>query len=652
MPSVEAAGVDACYCLCSQAEVVTREGFSHLDPTENGSMNHKLIPIASATAICLLAIPGIAWSLDGSPRDRVLIAQSDAAKEACEAKALQDGLSAEEIERLCVEAGAPAEAPPAPNVAVPEPPAPPAEANDKTQEAVQPPPPQTLDGGQQDSETQPQPGADTGGASQAQQPAPPPQPQAQQPAPSQQPRSQRQRPGVAQKQEPAVAGRRACEAAARKQGLSEDEMKRQCAEPQAEPQPEAAPAHPEVQAESQPEAAPAPPEIQAQPPLPAEQPQSEQPPAQKATADQPPPAAAEQESVFETQLETQGDQEEAKNFRALRKRLKEERKAVEEEQVGEEATTEGQQQAAPSAAGPDGRRDRDRRRPVSEEANVVEDFGARFIIQLGSQIIIRQDEATETERFLYHARDAEVENLRGGRTRTTITRDNGVKIVTVRDRYGDIIIRTRIDRRGREIVLIDNRDFYAGDRRPEFRYDIVLPPLRIGIPREQYIVETRLADRRAIRVALMAPPVEKMERVYALEEVRANVRLRDKMRRIDLDTITFDFGSATISPSQFGALAVVGEAMADVLGERPDEVFLIEGHTDAVGSDYANLLLSDRRAEAVAIALSSNFSIPPENLITQGYGEEFLKIPTEGPERENRRVAIRRITELIRAAGN
>jgi outer membrane protein OmpA-like peptidoglycan-associated protein len=563
-------------------------------------MNHKLIPIASLTAICFLAVPGIAWSLDGSPRDRLTVAQSDA-RTPCEAQALQEGLSEEEIRLRCAETDAPAEAPPPPNAAVPE------------------------------------------------QPAPSPQPQAQQPAPSQQP--QAQRPGMAQRQAPAAADRRACEAAARKQGLSEDEMKRQCAELQAEPQPEVAPAHPEVQAEPQPEAAPAPPEIQAQPAHPAE-PQTDEPPAQELTADQPPPAAAEQESVFETQLETQGDQEEAKNFRALRKHLSEERKAVEEEQVGEEGTTAGQQQAAPSVAVQDGSRDGDRRRPVSEEANVVEDFGARFIIQLGSQFIIRQDEATETERFLYRARDAEVENLRGGRTRTTITRDDGVKIVTVRDRYGDIIIRTRIDRRGREIVLIDNRDFYEGDRRAQFRYDIVLPPLRIGIPREEYIVETRRADRRAIRVALMAPPVEEMERVYALEEVRANVRLRDKMRRIDLDTITFDFGSASISPTQFGALAVVGEEMADVLRERPDEVFLIEGHTDAVGSNYANLLLSDRRAEAVAVALSSNFPIPPENLITQGYGEEFLKIPTEAAERENRRVAIRRITELIRASAD
>ena len=33
---------------------------------------------------------------------------------------------------------------------------------------------------------------------------------------------------------------------------------------------------------------------------------------------------------------------------------------------------------------------------------------------------------------------------------------------------------------------------------------------------------------------------------------------------------------------------------------NPDEVFLVEGHTDAVGTEEDNLSLSDRRAEAVA----------------------------------------------------
>ena len=53
---------------------------------------------------------------------------------------------------------------------------------------------------------------------------------------------------------------------------------------------------------------------------------------------------------------------------------------------------------------------------------------------------------------------------------------------------------------------------------------------------------------------------------------------------------------------------------------------MIEGHTDAVGADEDNLSLSDRRAESVAVALTEQFQVPAENLVTQGYGEQYLKV--------------------------
>jgi len=82
-------------------------------------------------------------------------------------------------------------------------------------------------------------------------------------------------------------------------------------------------------------------------------------------------------------------------------------------------------------------------------------------------------------------------------------------------------------------------------------------------------------------------------------------------------------------------------------------VFLVEGHTDAVGNDVDNLSLSDRRAESVAVALSEQFRVPAENLVTQGYGAQYPKVPTQEAERANRRVAVRRITPLIdQQAGN
>jgi outer membrane protein OmpA-like peptidoglycan-associated protein len=119
------------------------------------------------------------------------------------------------------------------------------------------------------------------------------------------------------------------------------------------------------------------------------------------------------------------------------------------------------------------------------------------------------------------------------------------------------------------------------------------------------------------------------------------------MPRVDIDTVNFETGSWEIAPDQAQRLASVAQGIMGAVQRNPSEVFLIEGYTDAVGNDVDNLSLSDRRAEAVAAMLTSQFSVPAENLSTQGYGKQFLKVPTDGPERANRRVAVRRITPLL-----
>jgi len=175
-----------------------------------------------------------------------------------------------------------------------------------------------------------------------------------------------------------------------------------------------------------------------------------------------------------------------------------------------------------------------------------------------------------------------------------------------------------------------------------------LPPLRLTIPVDQYILDAgRVQDPDRYYRFLEEPPVEPVRRLYSLDEVKYSARVRDTMRRIDLDVINFEFGSASVSESEVQKLESVAGAIARIIEKNPGETFLIEGHTDAVGSDQANLVLSDRRAESVAAALTNVFDIPPENLVTQGYGERYLKVATQEPSRDNRRVAIRRITPLV-----
>jgi outer membrane protein OmpA-like peptidoglycan-associated protein len=169
----------------------------------------------------------------------------------------------------------------------------------------------------------------------------------------------------------------------------------------------------------------------------------------------------------------------------------------------------------------------------------------------------------------------------------------------------------------------------------------------IRIPRDRYYVYADQASEEDIEETLSAPPVEDIEPEYSLDEIRYSPRLRERMPSVNLNTINFEFGSWEIAEDQVNRLQVMAKAIESILRRNPDEVFLIEGHTDAVGSDEDNLSLSDRRAESVARVLSDEFNIPPENLVTQGYGEQYLLRDTQDAERTNRRVEFRRITPLL-----
>ena len=158
---------------------------------------------------------------------------------------------------------------------------------------------------------------------------------------------------------------------------------------------------------------------------------------------------------------------------------------------------------------------------------------------------------------------------------------------------------------------------------------------------------TVAASEEDLYEALTAPPLERLDRGYSLEEIRQSYDLRERMRSVDLDTINFEFGSWEVAPEYYATLEQLAEVINRILQENPEEVFLIEAHSDAVGSEIDNLSLSDRRAEAVAIILTDAFGVPTENRVTQGYGEQFLKIPTELPERQNRRVSVRPIKPLM-----
>jgi outer membrane protein OmpA-like peptidoglycan-associated protein len=223
-----------------------------------------------------------------------------------------------------------------------------------------------------------------------------------------------------------------------------------------------------------------------------------------------------------------------------------------------------------------------------------------------------------------------------GSTLTVLDRPDGTQIITVRDATGRVIRRDRVDVNGRRIPIIDDTRYYEP-----------VQVSRLPAPRLRELRFVDGTDPAMIRALLDEAEQPDLGRSFSLAQVREVSQLRDLAPELTTDPITFASGSSAISPEQAGRLARLGELMRGMIADNPREVFLIEGHTDAVGSAASNLALSDRRAESVALALSGIFGVPPENLVVQGYGESDLKVATTQDEPQNRRVALRRITWLV-----
>ncbi len=277
------------------------------------------------------------------------------------------------------------------------------------------------------------------------------------------------------------------------------------------------------------------------------------------------------------------------------------------------------------------------------EGNVryVREPGRIIIREEGGPAFIRHNEA---ERFAVLGYKSEVIN-EGGNIRTIYERPGGVRLINVTDSEGRLMRRIRRYPDGREVIIIDNT-FRARPQR-HIEQVVVLPPPPLMIPRDRYVVDASVSDEATIYEALTAPPLSRMKRRYTLDEVRYSADLRAQMRSVDINAITFTSGSWEIEQSQITRLSTIAAAINKAIEANAEEVFLIEGHTDAVGDQDDNLSLSDRRAQSVAEILSRDFNIPAENLTTQGYGEAQLRVQTDGAVRENRRVTIRRVTPLI-----
>ena len=153
--------------------------------------------------------------------------------------------------------------------------------------------------------------------------------------------------------------------------------------------------------------------------------------------------------------------------------------------------------------------------------------------------------------------------------------------------------------------------------------------LRAG---DRYEIEATSDEGYAFNSTLLDVSKDNQNKVdIKLQKLEANARLT-------LKDINFESNSAYLTDISYVELQRVMKLMT----ENPSLRVEIAAHSDDIGSDRYNEILSDKRAESVVAYLIDN-NIPASRFVARGYGESQPKVPNENEANRaiNRRVELK-----------
>lgn len=108
-----------------------------------------------------------------------------------------------------------------------------------------------------------------------------------------------------------------------------------------------------------------------------------------------------------------------------------------------------------------------------------------------------------------------------------------------------------------------------------------------------------------------------------------------KLLSVELN-ILFASNRYEVRPRYYGEV----KKLADFMNENPGSSVVIEGHTDDIGNETLNQVLSKNRARAIAEILINTFKVANSRVQAIGYGETrpIASNDTSEGKRQNRRV--------------
>lgn len=120
----------------------------------------------------------------------------------------------------------------------------------------------------------------------------------------------------------------------------------------------------------------------------------------------------------------------------------------------------------------------------------------------------------------------------------------------------------------------------------------------------------------------------------------------DSSSQLSTNTVKFRKGSTELADSaSYDYLISLASALQSP--ELAAHRFVVEGHASAEGSDYANLLLSQRRSNAIFDFLLSR-GVSPQRLLAVGHGEAHARFADYEPEylrAQDRQVVVFKLAE-------
>ena len=128
----------------------------------------------------------------------------------------------------------------------------------------------------------------------------------------------------------------------------------------------------------------------------------------------------------------------------------------------------------------------------------------------------------------------------------------------------------------------------------------------------------RLAAREAEAARQQAENDKEQMRQRLLQQLNVILETRDSARGliVNMSDVLFDFNKATLKPGAREKLAKV----AGIVLAYPGLRLALEGHTDSIGSDQYNMVLSEKRAESVRDYLIVQ-GVPAASTTSQAFGK-------------------------------